>query len=258
VEFDTIVDEMSAIEDSLRSREDVEDAEIGAIVELAAQLQEQARRQLSPSDVADIAEQLDIDAEFVEQAIAMRRAAAEREAVQAAERARARQQRLRMAGIAGAAVGAMLLLVGTLMVRSGASKLEIAAVELADQRGKLEQVIDRSFAAAPQQLALVGGDAQLLEPARAAHADARTIEDKLAAARQLDDALADALARLPATQDESETQLRLNLHYELIGFDNRLATELERYETARSRQAAVEARLGARLARWLGIAPAKD
>jgi hypothetical protein len=253
VGFDTIVARMSAIEDALRSREDVEDAEIGAIVELAAQLQEQARRQLSPSDVADIAEQLDIDAEFVEQAIALRRAAVEREALQAAERARARQQRIRVAGIAGAGVVAMLSLVGTIMVRSGANKLETATAAVAEQRGKLEQVIDRSFAAAPQQLALVGGDAKLLEPARAAYREAHDIEAELAAARQLDDALTDALTRLPATQDENETQMRLNLHYELTGFDNRLATELEHYEAARARQAAVEARLGARVARWLGV-----
>jgi hypothetical protein len=246
---------MNAIEDALRSREDVEDAEIGAIIELAAQLQDQAQRRLSPSEVADIAEQLDIEPEFVEQAIALRREAVEREAVQAAELAQARKQQLRVVGLAGAAVFGVLLLVGGVVVRSGASKLDAAAVELDEQRGKLEQVLERSFAAAPQQLALVGGDGALLEPARAAYRGAADIEAKLGAARQLDDALAQALAKLPATQDQNEMQVRLNLHYELTGFDNRLATELDRYEAARRRQAAAEAKLGAKLARALGLGP---
>jgi hypothetical protein len=244
---------MSGIEDALRSREDVEDAEIGAIIELAGQLQERANRRLSPSDVVDIAEQLDIEEEFVEQAIALRREAAEREARQAVEHERARKQRLRLVGMVSAGVFGGLLLIGGIAARSGASKLEAAAIELDEQRGKLEQVIDRSFSAAPQQLALIGGEAQLLEPARAAYRAAQDLEAKLAAARQLDGALAEALAQLPATQDESETQVRLNLHYELTGFDNRLATELERYEAALKRQAAVERRLGARLARGLGL-----
>ncbi|HLT39875.1 MAG TPA: hypothetical protein VK034_26525, partial [Enhygromyxa sp.] len=231
---------MGAIEDALRRREDVEDAEIGAIIELAGQLQEQAGRRLSPADVADIAEQLDIEAEFVEQAIALRRKAVERETGQAAELAQVRKQRIRVATLVSAGAGAVLLLVGGIMIRSGASQLETAAAEVDEQRGKLEQVIDRSFAAAPQQLALVGADAKLLEPARAAYRSAGTVEAKLAAAEQLDDALADALARLPTTDDESTTQVRLNLYYELTGFDNRMATELERYEAARRRQAAVE------------------
>src|SRR5690606_2315662 len=108
---------------------------------------------------------------------------------------------------------------------------------------------------APQQLALVGGDATLLESAREAYRAAQDVESKIAAARQLDDALAEALAKLPPTKDENETQVRLNLHYELTGFDNRLSTELERYGAAQKQQAAVERRLGPRLARALGLGP---
>lgn len=246
---------MGAIEDSLRSREDVEDAEIGAIIELAGQLQERAGRRLSARDVADIAEQLDIAEEFVEQAIALRREAAEREAAAAVERERVRKQQLRLVGMVGAGVLAALLVIGGIMASVGASKLENATAELDAQRGKLEQVIDRSFSAAPQQLALVGGDATLLEPAREAYRAAQDVESKIAAARQLDDALAEALAKLPPTKDENETQVRLNLHYELTGFDNRLSTELERYGAAQKQQAAVERRLGPRLARALGLGP---
>ncbi|HLT40371.1 MAG TPA: hypothetical protein VK034_29030, partial [Enhygromyxa sp.] len=197
----------------------------------------------------------DIEAEFVEQAIALRRGAAEREAVEAAELARARKQRLRLASLVSAGACGLLLLIGGILMRSGARQLDAVAAEVDEQRGKLEQVIDRSFAAGPQQLALVGGDAKLLEPARAAYRDAQDIEARLAAARQLDDALAEALARLPETDDPSQTQVRLNLHYELTGFDNRLATELERYSAARQRQATVEAKLGPRLARALGVRP---
>jgi hypothetical protein len=60
------------LEDQLRDREDVDDAEIGVIVELAAQLQDQARakaRRLSASEVADIAEQLDIEADAAQPAL---------------------------------------------------------------------------------------------------------------------------------------------------------------------------------------------
>lgn len=245
---------MGAIEETLRRREDVDDAEIGAIIELATKLQEQAKRRLSPGDVADIARQLDIDPEFVEQAIAIRHEAADSEARARAEQARVHEQRLRLAGLIGASACVVVLLVGGLLVRSGAKQLDAIAAEVDEQRGKLEQVIDRSFAAAPQQLALVGGDAKPLEPAQTAYRDASDVEAKLDAARQLDDALAQALAELPETQDENQTQVRLNLHYELTGFDNRLATELERYQAARRRQAAVEAKLGARLARGLGFA----
>lgn len=72
----------------------------------------------------------------------------------------------------------------------------------------------------------------------------------------LDDALGgQALAKLPATDDESATQVRLNLHYEPTGFDNRLATERERYEAAQRRQLALARKPGVRLARMLGAGP---
>ncbi|MFO7564875.1 MAG: hypothetical protein R6X02_19680 [Enhygromyxa sp.] len=245
---------MGAIEDALRRREDVDDAEIGAIIELAARLQEQSRGRLSTHELVDIAEQLDIEAEFVEQAIASRREAAEREAEQAAELAQARQRQLRAAKLAGAGAGALLLLVGAIMLGVGASRLASAAAELDEHRGKLERVIDRSFAAAPQQLALLGVDSAAIEPARAAYRDAEELEAKLVAARQLDDALAEALASAPESDDEHTAQVRLNLHYELTGFDNRLATELERYRAAQRRRAELEARPGPWLARKLGVA----
>lgn len=247
---------MGSLEDALRRREDVEDAEIGAIIELASRLQEEAQaeaRRLSPAEVVAIAGELDIAGEYVEAAIARRREEAQKEAEAAAARAiEGRARRRRVGGVVAAITGVSLV-ISTIAAASSARAIERARIDVDATRARLDQVIDRTFAAAPAQLALVGGDPADLAEASAALDAARDVDDRIAATRRLGDALASALAALPRTDDPAQSQLRLNLHYERQGADNRLATELQRHEAARRGEAAARAGFGARLALGLGL-----
>lgn len=248
-----------AVAESLQRRQDPSvvgprPAELAAedlddLVELAAELQQEARDAAPTAtvgEVAAVAAELDIEPQYVDAAVGelgRRRAAATAaaEAERAASEARAAALRARarnvgLAGLAGSAVVGVAVVglawVGATEVRAAREQTELAA-------RALSVVVHRQEALAPQVLA------GAFEPLPSG-----PIEAELAASDALGRALSEGLAALPA--DPANAQLRLNLQHEVTGAQSRIAVERQRWETARAAEQAAESGLPGRLAQRLG------
>jgi LemA protein len=233
----------------LEGRPGVAAADVDTIIERAARLQEAAHgpRELTRGEVADIAREVDVDERFVDAAIAELRR--EREAA-----ARDADQRRRLWVRAGAAV-AGLAAVTVLAGLAGRSRVQAASDRAHVVATQLDGVIERQATLVPQLLTLAGGDATALEPARRRVREAADVRRRLAASAELGDALASALARLPAAADPSAAQQRLSLQYELVGTQNRIAVERRRYDTAVAEWIAAASRFPGSISVALGLAP---
>lgn len=221
------------------------------VIERASQLQERASAGApghALEDVKKVGEELDIDARFVDQALADLKAEEDRVA---AERVH-REAQVKKAGMVVAGVLAASLALGAVGaggVRSAAGQADLA-------RANLQTVVQRQTALVPQLLALAGGQAAGLADLQRAVDDAKDVDAQLRAADQLQLAMAQAVGSLPAAQNDSQSQQRLSLQHEMVGATNRVSTERRRYEEALAawRQAASSG-LG-RLGVAVGLAPA--
>ncbi len=238
----------------LERRPDVSDDDIADIIQIAHRLQredEAEAQQLTVEDLGEIAEDLDIDRAYVEKAIELRRDARAKAEADARAKARQRQRVMVIAGISGAVVLALALILALV----GSSSLSEQHDRVQEARGRLDQVLQRMAASAPQGLALVGGNPADLRAAVAEVQNAADLEARLEAARKLDSMVADSLAALPATEEPAASQRRLNLHYELTGFQNRIAAESQRLRAAESKYRAVRSSITGKLARLFGMGP---
>jgi len=237
---------------TLLQRPDVADDDVDDVIAIAAELQDADRRAAEGATVQQVeavADELDIDPAYVDEAIGELARRRDDAAAAAAQEQAVRRQLLR----GGAAGTAGLLLLLLLWVGSALPGLWSTAAAVDAAEARLDVVIDRQASLAPQLVALAGGEAGELSDAVAAVRAADAVDERLQAADALGTQMATVLAALPPTDDAS-TQLRLNLQYEVTGTANRIATERQRYEQARAAHAAARQGLRARLATTLGLA----
>ncbi len=247
---------------ALRSRPDVPDDEIDDVIERASALQDAATRQdrthATAEEVAEVAAELDIAPQYVDQAIAALRQEKAAVAAASTERAAARSRTLRSAGLA---LAALAVAAGTTVgggAAIGAARLGPAALEVEQTAARLEAALDRQVALAPQLTALAGADATAVKAAADAGAQAETVPGRLEAAASLNQAMAEAIGRIRADGDEQAQQRLLNLQYEVVGTWNRIETERGRYDEALTRWEHVAGGLTGRLALATGLVRLPD
>ncbi len=220
------------LREKLRGRSDVPDDQVDDVIELAAQLQEEARqpaeRGASVAEVQAVAAELDIAPEFVEQAIARRADQARLDEIAA----RARQQRIRKIVLICVIVDFVVF--GALGLASwrGAVGLRDERAVVLEARAALETALDRQADLGTQLVALGGADAAGLDPLREQVEEADTLDEKRAAADQLATEVATRLGALPPAERDAAARMRLNLQYEVTGSQNRVATEERRLQAA--------------------------
>ncbi len=217
------------LREKLRGRPDVPDDQVDDVIELAAQLQDEARRPpargASVAEVQAVAAELDIAPEFVEQAIARR----QQQARDAEATAAARRQRVRTIILICVIVDIVVFGALGLAAWQGSVSLRDERAAVLEARAALETALDRQADLGTQLVALGGADAAELDPLREAVAGAGTLDDKLTAADRLATEVATRLGELPEAQSDAAARMRLNLQYEVTGSQNRVATEERRH-----------------------------
>ena len=247
----------------LVKRADVRNDDIDDIIGIAAELQEQERRDAegaSASDVASVAAELDIDPAYVDAAIGqlkLRREQAARAAETAAREAAEHQARTRRVGLIAAGVTAVLAAVFALGLGGVAtladSRLDTAANDQQRASANLSTVLQRQATLAPQLVALAGGPTGELTALADALREATTVEDQLRASDALGTAMATQLGRLPPPTDAATAQSRADLQHEVSGITNRITVERRRYDEATLVYEQAQQGLGASLAMGLGL-----
>jgi hypothetical protein len=244
----------------LIERADIDDADIDDIIGIAAELHQadlDAAEGASVEEVEAVAQELDIPAAYVEQAIEVLHHRRE-QALDAARKAELQaKERRRILGIAlasAACIGIGLVAAVGTAVADAADNLATAAANIQARAEYVELVLDRQAALVPQLVALSGGEPGELMPLATRVSQAETLEERLEASKALDLALGSTLAGLPDPEDDNEAVQRLGLTHELTGIQNRRATELGRLEDARSDWGRARRQKGAGLALVLGMA----
>lgn len=222
----------------LKARPDVADEDIDDVLEIALKRQQEDRR-VAPGatteQVEAVARELDIDPKYVEGAIGELRRTREEAAAAAARAAEASaraKKRVGMAlvGVLGLALGGLGLTAGAAWMGAGA--VDAAATAAHGAQARVEVVLERQAALAPQLVALAGGEsAGLVELAGKVRA-AETVDARIEAASTLSTEMATAIARLPPPGNDADSTLRLQLYDEIAGGQNRITTEQRRYEEA--------------------------
>ncbi len=236
---------------TLKQQQNLSDAELGQVIERAANLQRQAGEDRALAiDVVAVAGELDLEEKYVQAALTELEASRKLQA-QAKLHAATLRRRLKLGALALLGVSA----IGSLVVaRSTGHQIEAAAQELQAAETRLQGALARQANLIPQLVALSGGDPKtLLQEARVV-IQAPTAQERLAAADVFAASLSRALANMPATA--APDQRNLNLQHEVAGAQNRITTERSRYEAALSRKQTAEQRPLASLARVLGWAGA--
>lgn len=222
----------------LIARPDVPNADVDDVIEIAARRQDDARerdRGATRSELEAVARELEIAPEHVEAAIGElreRRAAEVQHAEEAKAAALARGQQRRRAFIAAA--GAVLMLAMSVLGAAslGAGRVTTAASEAHGAEARVDAVLERQAALAPQLASLAGADGGALTVTAATVRDGATLDARLAAANDLSLAMAKQLGALPPPTSEADASLRLQLHDEVSGSQNRVTVELRRYREA--------------------------
>jgi LemA protein len=207
--------------------------EVDDVIGIAARLQDEKRATkpgVTPEELRAVAAELDIDPSLVEQALGLYR---QEQAASVQAAAGRRTTLLVVAGVLTAMLVAGVLAVGA-MAATGASRLEQTQRQVQQAELALDAVLDRQAALLPQLAGLAGADASALERHAAAVGSAPDVEGRLRAAQALGTAMANQLGALPAPENEAESQLRLNLQYEIAGSTNRITAERRRYDAARA------------------------
>lgn len=234
--------------EDLQKRYDIPEEDLDDVLAIAHKLQDEARsapRTMGRSDLEAVASELAISPEFVDKAVEELKR--QREDRQVAERARvAAQERFKKTAVAVGA-GVLLLLAGLGGV--GAIGVNAAATRAQGAESALNVVIDRQVALLPQLVALSGGDPGSLRAYEARLKDADTVGERLEAARELSNAMAAKVGKLPPGDRQS-------LQYDIVGTQNRITVEQRRYEEAQGAWRAAAGTPQGRLAVSLGWAKA--
>lgn len=210
--------------EDLLKRHDIPEEDLDDVLAIAHRLQDGARRAprtMDRSDVEAVASELSIAPEFVDRAVEELRRL--REDRKAAERAR-RAARERFLKTAVALAAGVLLLLGAVGA-AGAIGVGAAATRARAAEAALNVVIDRQMALLPQLVALSGGDPGSLREYEARLKGADTVGERLEAARELGNAMASRVGKLPSSDRQA-------IQYEIVGAQNRITVEQRRYQEA--------------------------
>jgi LemA protein len=256
---------MKTLQETLATRVDIQNEDIEKIIERALRLQEETHQKagdLSPSDVKDIASDLQIDPRLIEVAISQlkeeRQEQRAKEAKEEQERktqqaAQAQQRQRLLWSIGGGTIALLVLLL--VMALSGRDELNGAHLEATQARERLENVLTRHADLAPQQLGLAGGELSVVSSLATALRNEKSIEQKLARFAELNTALGTALAALPPATTTEAIQQRQELRFQLEGAQNRVSTERGRYtEVVAAWQSIAQGSISAKLAIAFGFA----
>lgn len=247
----------------LVKRADVRNDDIDDIIGIAAELQEQERRDAegaSASEVAAVARELDIDPAYVDAAIGKlqeRRAEAARAAevaqqTEAAAQAQRRQVALFAGGAGVVGLGLVFLVLAGLAFAADV-RLDGARMDQERAASNLSTVLQRQATLAPQLVALAGGSTAELTGLATALTQATEVDAQLRASDALGSAMATQLGRLPPASDPATAQSRADLQHEVSGITNRITVERRRYDEARLAYEQAQQGLGASLAINLGL-----
>ena len=239
------------IKAKLHERSDVPDDDIPEIIALAEKLQDTADGEwgdVSPDELKEVARELDIRPEFVDEAI---EGLASKRALERSEAKNRSQRRRKVFQGVVVALLALLLGAGALGV-SGAGAVSARHAEVAQAEAAVEVVLERQASLAPQLLALSGGDPSSLDAAVTKVHQGGDIEAKLRASSELGTAMAKQLAETEATA----TGLLQDLGYELTGTQNRITTETRRLRKAQASHQLTASGFRGKVAISLGLASA--
>ncbi len=217
--------------EDIQRRYDIPQEDLDDVVAMAHKLQEEARqapRTMGPRDVEAVASELQISPEFVDKAVEELRR--RREDQKAAQRAKeATRHRLKTRAIA---VGAGVLLLLAALGGAGAVGVGAAQQRAQGAESALSVVIDRQVAILPQLVALSGGDPGTLSGYEAKLKQADSVAERLEAARELSNAMAAKMGKLPPAPDAETAARKRDLQYEIVGSQNRITVEQRRYQEA--------------------------
>ena len=236
---------MSTRQDLLK-RPDLSPEEVDDVIGIAARLQDEALDQASgptAAEIAAVASELDIAPEYVEQALTRYQEQKEQKEQALRDKvARARRTRRVALGATGVVLGAALL--SALGGAVGASALDTAATDVAEAEARVTAVVQRQQDLIPGLVAASGGVASIWPRIR----EGAPLAEQLAVSSEVSQTAMEVMGRLPAASTDAEAQLRLNLTHELSGAQNRISTELARYEQALARWEQASATTTGRLA----------
>jgi hypothetical protein len=239
--------------DALRKQRNLSDEDLREVISRASRLQQQARGARDEVDVKEVAEELDIAPQYVDEALAaweVERKQAEAEAA----RAKIRKRRNMMIGAATAGVVGLFVLIGAW---SRGGTIDRTSEALGDAEARWRGSVTRQAELLPKLVALSGGDpAPLLDRARKV-GEAREPEDLTAASDALNRAVTEALSRLPPPTGTGADQQRLSLQHEVSGTQNRMTVERARFEAARAADDRARKGFLATVARLFGWADAR-
>lgn len=243
---------MATLEELKRQR-NLSDRDMDEVIERATRLQEKAGGTgRSVDDVKAVAKELDIDARFVDQAMAELERERAARAAEAAEARASRQRMIKVGGLVAAGAAAVLLLMGW----AGAGRVRDAERATALAEANLTTVLSRQATLVPQLVALSGGDVSGLRERGAALERAPDLKARLAAAEALRLEMAALIGKLPPAADPATAQQRLSLQHEIVGAQNRVTVEQRRYEEALAGWRAAAGSPSGKVAVTLGFARA--
>lgn len=245
---------------TLRRRADIPNSDIEDIIGRAEVLQNEAETSASShaslAEVEAVAEELDINPAYVEQAIEQLRGEREAQSQQLEQARRTRSRWLRRSGLTLAAFGALSLLGGGGLAFTGASQLNQQAQTVQQHQMALETAFNRQATLAPQLAALAGADPTPVLQAAQALRDAQGPAARRAASADLGAQMSVAIGQVPGSADGSANQRLLNLQYEIVGASNRIEAEAGRYDAAAAEWLRLADSLGGRVALTVGLSEA--
>ena len=240
--------------EALRRRPDVPNEDIDDIIARASELQDADRAHdadhATVAEVEAVAEELDIDASYVEKAINAIRA----DRLEQASIAKNRTRWLSWIGMGLVALG--LVFGGGIGAGAvvGSARLGPVAEQVDTTAAKLDQALDRQAALAPQLVALAGGEIEAVSVAAETAKSAEDLPARLEAAEGLNLAMAEAIGKIEAQGNDQAQQRLLNLQYEVVGTWNRIDTERGRHDEAVAAWTRVAESMTGRMALATGMA----
>ncbi|MFQ4142629.1 LemA family protein [Chlorogloeopsis sp. ULAP02] len=201
------------------------------VLELASRYYANHTQSYSPSELVAAGKEVDIPAEFIEQAI---RDVQARHRQQQEKQQRLAHLRQRLLIIGAGIVTTLAVWIGWTYnsIQSSSSRVEAAWAQVENQLQRradlIPNLVNVTQAYAKQEKELVS----LLERSRQAYLQADTPNEKAAATVQINQAIDRFRNYAAANPQLQSSQLFINLQYELTGTENRLAVERMRYNQA--------------------------
>ena len=213
---------------TLKLERSLTDAELGRVIERAADMQRQsAEDRANAIDVVAVGGEVDLDAKYVQAALA------ELDAARKADVEAAKQSAHRARWMKTAIIGAAIVLTFALLAaaKGAARRLQSAQEELHAAETRLQGALARQANLIPQLVALGGGDPKPLLVGARKVIQADSVQARLHAADDFAATISEALTALPAGDHPGA----LNMQHEVAGAQNRITTELTRYKAAVAR-----------------------